>query len=71
MSRRVQDREPPWKRLGMDAHGYGVPAVTAERSPMVHQVLSDRTGPNTPKVWTRSHPTQRHVEGGARQRAVR
>ncbi|MEU4727913.1 alkaline phosphatase D family protein [Streptomyces sp. NPDC023588] len=45
------------KWLDMDAHGYGVLDVTAERSQMDYYVVSDKRNPNATAAWQRSYRT--------------
>ncbi|MET9322577.1 alkaline phosphatase D family protein [Streptomyces sp. NPDC003038] len=45
------------KWLDMDAHGYGVLDVTAERSQMDYYVVSDKRRPDATAAWTRSYRT--------------
>ncbi|MER5870546.1 alkaline phosphatase D family protein [Streptomyces sp. NPDC002044] len=45
------------KWLDMDAHGYGVLDVTAERSQMDYYVLSDKRRPDASAAWSRSYRT--------------
>jgi alkaline phosphatase D len=41
----------------MDAHGYGVLDVTAERSQMDFYTISDRTRRDATSSWSRSYRT--------------
>ncbi|MFI1651976.1 alkaline phosphatase D family protein [Streptomyces avidinii] len=45
------------KWLDMDAHGYGVLDVTAERSQMDYYAVSDKRQPSATSAWTRSYRT--------------
>ncbi|WP_329102934.1 alkaline phosphatase D family protein [Streptomyces sp. NBC_01439] len=45
------------KWLDMDAHGYGVLDVTAERSQMDYYVVSDKRQPGATSAWSRSYRT--------------
>ncbi len=45
------------KWLDMDAHGYGVLDVTAERSQMDYYAVSDKRQPGATSAWTRSYRT--------------
>ncbi|MER6254257.1 alkaline phosphatase D family protein [Streptomyces sp. NPDC001584] len=45
------------KWLDMDAHGYGVLDVTAERSQMDYYVVSDKRQPAATSAWSRSYRT--------------
>ncbi|MEU2454594.1 alkaline phosphatase D family protein [Streptomyces sp. NPDC012765] len=45
------------KWLDMDAHGYGVLDVTAERSQMDYYAVSDKRQPGATSAWTRSYWT--------------
>lgn len=45
------------KWLDMDAHGYGVLDVTAERSQMDYYVVSDKRRQDATSAWTRSYRT--------------
>ncbi|MFJ4780910.1 alkaline phosphatase D family protein [Streptomyces sp. NPDC088762] len=45
------------KWLDMDAHGYGVLDVTAERSQMDYYVVSDKRNQDASAAWTRSYRT--------------
>ncbi|WP_412078273.1 alkaline phosphatase D family protein [Streptomyces xanthophaeus] len=45
------------KWLDMDAHGYGVLDVTAERSQMDYYVVSDKRRQDATAAWTRSYRT--------------
>ncbi|MFG2876724.1 alkaline phosphatase D family protein [Streptomyces sp. NPDC048337] len=45
------------KWLDMDAHGYGVLDVTAERSQMDYYVVSDKRRQDATAAWTRSYHT--------------
>ncbi|MEU8778851.1 alkaline phosphatase D family protein [Streptomyces sp. NPDC048606] len=45
------------KWLDMDAHGYGVLDVTAERSQMDYYVVSDKRRPDATSSWDRSYRT--------------
>ncbi|MFD3802713.1 alkaline phosphatase D family protein [Streptomyces sp. NPDC058619] len=45
------------KWLDMDAHGYGVLDVTAERSQMDYYVVSDKRRPDASAAWSRSYRT--------------
>ncbi|MFE3582039.1 alkaline phosphatase D family protein [Streptomyces vinaceus] len=45
------------KWLDMDAHGYGVLDVTAERSQMDYYVVSDKRNPAATTAWSRSYRT--------------
>ncbi|MFD3323852.1 alkaline phosphatase D family protein [Streptomyces sp. NPDC058701] len=46
------------KWLDMDAHGYGVLDVTAERSQMDYYVISDKRRPDASAAWSRSYRTR-------------
>ncbi|MFJ7207626.1 alkaline phosphatase D family protein [Streptomyces sp. NPDC098789] len=52
---KAANRHVKW--LDMDAHGYGVLDVTAERSQMDYYVISDKTKPNATSAWDRSYRT--------------
>ncbi|MFD4632229.1 alkaline phosphatase D family protein [Streptomyces sp. NPDC058284] len=52
---RAANRHVKW--LDMDAHGYGVLDVTAERSQMDYYAVSDRTDPGATSAWLRSYRT--------------
>ncbi|MFI9587220.1 alkaline phosphatase D family protein [Streptomyces sp. NPDC052236] len=52
---RAANRHVKW--LDMDAHGYGVLDVTAERSQMDYYALSDRTKQDATVKWSRSYRT--------------
>ncbi|MGW0901481.1 alkaline phosphatase D family protein, partial [Streptomyces goshikiensis] len=45
------------KWLDMDAHGYGVLDVTAERSQMDYYVVSDKRRQDATAAWARSYRT--------------
>ncbi|UQX00737.1 alkaline phosphatase D family protein [Streptomyces sp. RerS4] len=46
------------KWVDMDAHGYGVLDVTAERSQMDYYVISDKRRPDASSAWDRSYRTR-------------
>lgn len=52
---KAANRHVKW--LDMDAHGYGVLDVTAERSQMDYYVVSDRKDPAATTSWARSYRT--------------
>ncbi|MFJ6567070.1 alkaline phosphatase D family protein [Streptomyces sp. NPDC091292] len=52
---KAANRHVKW--VDMDAHGYGVLDVTAERAQMDYYVLSDRTDPRATASWARSYRT--------------
>ncbi|MET3987642.1 alkaline phosphatase D family protein [Streptomyces sp. PvR034] len=52
---KAANRHVKW--LDMDAHGYGVLDVTAERSQMDYYVISDKTKQNATSAWDRSYRT--------------
>ncbi|MEK0100622.1 alkaline phosphatase D family protein [Streptomyces sp. A475] len=52
---KAANRHVKW--LDMDAHGYGVLDVTAERSQMDYYVVSDRRDPAATTSWARSYRT--------------
>jgi alkaline phosphatase D len=52
---KAANRHVKW--LDMDAHGYGVLDVTAERSQMDYYALSDRTKQDATVKWARSYRT--------------
>ncbi|MFC9626981.1 alkaline phosphatase, partial [Streptomyces sp. NPDC056930] len=52
---KAANRHVKW--LDMDAHGYGVLDVTAERSQMDYYVVSDKTKRDATSAWTRSYRT--------------
>lgn len=53
---RAANRHVKW--LDMDAHGYGVLDVTAERSQMDYYVISDKTQRDATTKWARSYLTR-------------
>jgi alkaline phosphatase D len=53
---RAANRHVKW--LDMDAHGYGVLDVTAERAQMDYYTVSDRTDPHATASWARSYLTR-------------
>ncbi|MFD5203819.1 alkaline phosphatase D family protein [Streptomyces sp. NPDC058375] len=57
---RVANRHVKW--VDMDAHGYGVLDVTAERAQMDYYAISDRTDPDATSAWTRSYRTRRGAQ---------
>ncbi|ATW48034.1 alkaline phosphatase D family protein [Streptomyces peucetius] len=52
---RAANRHVKW--VDMDAHGYGVLDVTAERSQMDYYTISDRTKQDASSSWSRSYRT--------------
>ncbi|WP_330329949.1 alkaline phosphatase D family protein [Streptomyces sp. NBC_00536] len=52
---KAANRHVKW--LDMDAHGYGVLDVTAERSQMDYYTISDKTKQNATTSWERSYRT--------------
>ncbi|MET9699222.1 alkaline phosphatase D family protein [Streptomyces sp. NPDC006529] len=52
---KAANRHVKW--LDMDAHGYGVLDVTAERSQMDYYTISDKTKQNATSSWERSYRT--------------
>ncbi|MFP1623865.1 alkaline phosphatase D family protein [Streptomyces sp. 5K101] len=52
---RAANRHVKW--VDMDAHGYGVLDVTAERTQMDYFTISDRTNPDATSAWSRSYRT--------------
>ncbi|MFF8912551.1 alkaline phosphatase D family protein [Streptomyces sp. NPDC015032] len=52
---KAANRHVKW--VDMDAHGYGVLDVTAERSQMDYYVVSDRTKRDATSAWARSYRT--------------
>ncbi|PCG82665.1 alkaline phosphatase [Streptomyces sp. WZ.A104] len=57
---RAANRHVKW--VDMDAHGYGVLDVTAERAQMDYYVLSDRTAKDATSAWARSYRTRRGTQ---------
>ncbi|MGW2324544.1 alkaline phosphatase D family protein [Streptomyces sp. NPDC001700] len=53
---RAANRHVKW--LDMDAHGYGVLDVTAERAQMDYYAVSDKTDPDATASWSRSYRTR-------------
>ncbi|MFC8227388.1 alkaline phosphatase D family protein [Streptomyces sp. NPDC057287] len=53
---RAANRHVKW--VDMDAHGYGVLDVTAERSQMDYYVVSDKTDRDATSSWVRSYRTR-------------
>nr|WP_206314759.1 alkaline phosphatase D family protein [Streptomyces coryli] len=53
---RAANRHVKW--LDMDAHGYGVLDVTAERAQMDYYVLSDKSSRDATTAWARSYRTR-------------
>ncbi|MFJ4712287.1 alkaline phosphatase D family protein [Streptomyces sp. NPDC088785] len=53
---KAANRHVKW--VDMDAHGYGVLDVTAERAQMDYHVVSDRTDQNATSAWARSYRTR-------------
>ncbi|MFE9728263.1 alkaline phosphatase D family protein [Streptomyces sp. NPDC005794] len=53
---RAANRHVKW--VDMDAHGYGVLDVTAERSQMDYYVVSDKTSKEATASWVRSYRTR-------------
>lgn len=52
---KAANRHVKW--VDMDAHGYGVLDVTAERSQMDYYTVSDRTKRDATSAWARSYRT--------------
>jgi alkaline phosphatase D len=52
---RAANRHVTW--VDMDAHGYGVLDVTAERTQMDYYTVSDRTNRDATSAWSRSYRT--------------
>ncbi|MFF8846804.1 alkaline phosphatase D family protein [Streptomyces sp. NPDC015127] len=52
---RAANRHVKW--VDMDAHGYGVLDVTAERTQMDYYTISDRTNRDATSAWSRSYRT--------------
>ncbi|MFD4023439.1 alkaline phosphatase D family protein [Streptomyces sp. NPDC058576] len=57
---RAANRHVKW--VDMDAHGYGVLDVTAERAQMDYYAISDRTDRDATSAWTRSYRTRRGAQ---------
>ncbi|MFI1220725.1 MULTISPECIES: alkaline phosphatase D family protein [unclassified Streptomyces] len=57
---RAANRHVRW--VDMDAHGYGVLDVTAERAQMDYYAVSDRTDRDATSAWTRSYRTRRGTQ---------
>ncbi|MFC9480775.1 alkaline phosphatase D family protein [Streptomyces griseus] len=57
---RAANRHVKW--VDMDAHGYGVLDVTAERAQMDYYTLSDKTDREATTAWTRSYRTRRGTQ---------